>query len=193
MSDTSQQWKVLLVRASIPALVAIVMGYAIFRSQIFIPTMKASQFVLSGVTAGLAFGFFKSTTVRNAMAALFVWYLLTMLLVENFNSWNLILNGTYIIAIAAAVYIQIVFTRQSLVRTPVQRIAAAGVLVALANGVVILLFGLATPARTFSHPGFWLDAILFNLQIGTLIGLGAGFGGELAEWLVVRYLVESDE
>jgi hypothetical protein len=193
MGDTSRQWKTLIVRGAIPALVTIVTGYAIFRSQIFVSTMKASQFVLSGMTSGLAFGFFKSTTVRNAMAALFVWYLLAMLLIENFNSWNLILNGTYIIAVAAAVYVQILFARRSLVRTPVQRIAAAGVLVALANGVVILLFGLATPARTFSHPGFWLDAILFNLQIGTLIGLAAGFGGELAEWLVEKYLVESDE
>jgi len=164
-----------------------------FRFSIFEPTQKASQFVLSGVAAGIAYAFLRSSTLRNMLAAQLVWYIVIRLRVGEVSLWLLVLDAPYIAGIAAAVLVWLRLSNRSLVRTPVQRIVAAGVLVAVANAVVVVVLGLFAVGATASHPSAWLEAILFNLQIGTLIGIAVGAGAELAEWLVAKFRVTPHE
>lgn len=189
MSDIATTWKIGLVRAICPVLGSILLGLVLFQFSIFVPTQKASQFVFSGVAAGISYAFLKSSSLRNMLAAQLVWFIVIRVRVGEVSLWLLLLDATYIAGIAAAVYAWLTLSDRSYVRTSVQRIVAAGVLVAVANAIIVFVLGVFAAGAVTSHPTSWFEAILFNLQIGTLIGLAVGAGAELAEWLVTKFFM----
>jgi hypothetical protein len=193
MDMTEVFWKRGLLRAAVVTIVAMAVGFAFFRSLIFIPTMKASQFMISGVTAGIAYAGWRGTSLRQGIVPLFLWYLVLMFLVEDFNSWLPVLDGAYIVGIAGAVWLYLYAVRASLVRGWMQRVAAAAVLVALANGLIVVVLAAVSVPSLLLQGQFLHDTVFWNMQIGTLIGLGVGWGFECAEYLTARFLPEGVE
>jgi hypothetical protein len=92
--------------------------------------------------------------------------------------------------IAAAVFLYCYFVRKEVVRGLLQRVAAAGVILAIANALIILFLGMFNLHTVSASPGSYASAALRNLQIGTLIGIGFGLGVELAEYIIRRVTPE---
>jgi predicted RNA-binding Zn-ribbon protein involved in translation (DUF1610 family) len=177
--------KMSIVRTLVVALASIAIGVLFFHSNVFIPTMRASQFLSSGITAALVYAALKVLRPRDGMAALLVWYLVLTLLLVNPDSWLFILAAVYVVGIASAVYVYDLFARKNFVRGLLQHVAAMGVLTGLANGVIVLilfLIGTRDP-HTFTS-GRVYAAAFENLQLGSVIGIALGFGMQLAEFLL---------
>lgn len=162
-------------------------GFLFFRLNVFDMRMWPSQFLTSGVTAAIFYAALKTPRWRDGFAALFVWYLVLTFLVGEYNSWLPILHFAYVGGIAAAVYLYHHFVRNDIVRGMVQRVAAAGVITAVVNAVIILFLGLFSWRTVFASPGYIASAVFKNLQIGTLIGIGLGAGVEIAEYIIRRF------
>jgi hypothetical protein len=162
-------------------------GFLFFRFSVFDMRMWPSQFLTSGVTAAIFYAALKTPRWRDGFAALLVWYLVLTLLVGEYNSWLPILHFVYVAGITAAVYLYHSFVRKDIVRGMVQRVAAAGVITAVVNAVIILFLGLFSWRTVFASPGYIASAVFKNLQIGTLIGIGFGTGVETAEYLIRRF------
>jgi predicted RNA-binding Zn-ribbon protein involved in translation (DUF1610 family) len=185
--DMSQAEKVrLATRALVVAGTAIAVGLAIFQGGVFTPTMRAFQFTFSGITAGLSYAAIKEGNLRLGFAALLIWYLVLIFLFEHreYNSWLLVLNLTYIVGIAGAAYLHGRLVETSLVRGIAQRIAAMGVLVALANGFIVVILASFSLRSALNHPMVVLEQSFRNLQLGTLLGLAIGIGIEIAEYVL---------
>lgn len=187
--DINQAAKVRFVsRALIVAGTAIALGLAIFQGGVFTPTMRAFQFAFSGITAGLFYAAIKEGNFRLGFVALFVWFLILTFIIEGGedNSWLLALNCTYIVGIAGALYLHRRLVEASLVRGIAQPIAAMGVLIALANGLIVILLASFSLRQVLDHPMVVLEQSFRNLQIGTLLGLAIGIGIEIAEYVLRR-------
>jgi hypothetical protein len=52
-------------RALVVSAACIVLGVIIFQNTVFIPTMRAFQFTLSGITAGISYAALKASCIRN--------------------------------------------------------------------------------------------------------------------------------
>jgi hypothetical protein len=183
--------KTSIVRALVVALASIAFGVLFFRSNVFISTMRASQFLSSGITAALFYAALKVSRPRDGLAALLVWYLILTLLIVRPDSWLFILAAVYVVGIATAVYVYDYFARKNFVRGLLQHVAAMGVLTGLANGViVVILFLIGMGQHTFTSGRVF--AIAFNnLQLGSVIGIALGFGMQLAEFLLRLPLVQT--
>jgi hypothetical protein len=191
--DPSKQAVLLsVVRASVVALSVILLGVAFYGSAVVTPTMVASQFTFSGITAGIMYAALKFGSRRNGLAALLVWYVVMTGLIVHFNWWLLILNFGYVAGVACAVWVfSWTATRYNL-QLPA-RIAIAGAIMSLANGVIIVFLALFSPHAVMARFESWLHVVYRNLQLGALIGLAAGTGIELSEYLVGRLLDTSEE
>jgi hypothetical protein len=174
-----------IVRTAVVAGTGIAVGFLIFHQEIFIPTMVSFQFTISSITAGLSYAALRGKTPRNGLAALLIWYLVLMFLIEEFNSWLPILNLAYLLGIAGAIFVYEYVIRKLLVRGKAQRIAAAAVFTAIANGLIVVTLGLVTTNAIY-HPARILEVGYHNVQIGTLIGLAIGIGMEIAEYLLEK-------
>ena len=172
---------------------ALTLGYALYRSSIFVPTMRVSQFAMSGVTMAIAYAAWKARAVRNGLAALFVWYVCLTTLIVPFNWWLLILDSFYIAGMTAAVLVHQSAVVPRLRSYPLLRVALAGAITSIANGLIIVALFLFSCLFLYSWQAIptHLDAaygnIYFNLNIGALIGLGVGIGMEIAEYLNGRF------
>jgi hypothetical protein len=162
-------------------------GFLFFRLSVFDMRMWASQFLTSGVTAAIFYAALKTPRWRDGFAALLIWYLVLTFLVAKYNSWLPILHFAYVAGIAAAVYLYTYFVRREIVRGLVQRVAAAGVITAVVNAVIIVFLGLFSWRTVFASPGYIASWVFKNLQIGTLIGIGFGTGVEIAEYIIRRF------
>jgi predicted RNA-binding Zn-ribbon protein involved in translation (DUF1610 family) len=185
--DMNQAEKVrFATRALIVAGTAMAVGLAIFQGGVFTPTMRAFQFTFSGITAGLFYAAMKEGNRRLGFVALFVWYLVSTFLVEHreFSSWLLVLNLAYLVGIAGATYLHGRLVDASLVRGIAQRIAAMGVLIALANGFIVVILSSFSLRSAMNHPMIVLEQSFRNLQLGTLLGLAIGIGVEIAEYVL---------
>jgi hypothetical protein len=190
MYSLETTWSRTFLRAAIVAGSVLLVGFVLFPSMVFVPTMRAWQFTESSITAGLAYAGFNSSSKRNALAALFVWYIILLLLMGPFHRWVLVLNLVYIGGIASAIYGYNFLVKKPVVHTAIQRILVAGGLVAIANGLIIIVLGLILFSWMISHLDETWMHIVANLQFGALIGLAMGVGIELAEY-VLRQFVDS--
>jgi len=182
-----------LLRMILAACTTVAFGLLFFQLSVFNMRMMASQFMMSGVTAGIAYAALKTPRWRDGLAALFVWYIVLTFFISQYNWWLLVLFFAYIMGIAAAVYLYLYFVRREIVRGALQRVAASGVITAVANAVIILFLGLVTMVLGYSAsnislatPGYYASMVFRNLQLGTLIGIGFGVGAELAEYIIRR-------
>ncbi len=174
------------IRALLVAASTVVVGLVLFHERVFIPTSREFQFLVCGVTGGLFYGALRANSLRNGLAALFVWYIVLSLLIGHPSLWNFTLDLVYIVAVAAAVYLCYRLDRSSVLRTSLQRIAAMAVFMGVANGLAIIVLSLIHFQTLLAHPLTVLEYALLNLELGTIIGLGLGAGMEGAEWILRR-------
>lgn len=187
--DTTQRGRNRAIsRAVVVSGFCIAAGLILYRFAVFDPSMRAFQFTMSGVSIGLAYAAWKGHVIRNGLAALFVWYAVLTGLIEEFNSWLLILNFAYIGGMAGATFVhqRVVETRS--VRGGIQRVALAGALMAIANGLIVVFLSLFSFNAVVAHAATWMEVTYHNLQLGALIGLSTGSGMELAEYLNANFL-----
>jgi hypothetical protein len=170
-------------RAVVVSGLGIVVGLVLYRLSVFIPTMRASQFLVSGVSIGLAYAAFRGHAIRNGLAALLVWYAVLTGLIEDFNPWGLILNFAYIGGMAGATFVHQRVVETRFVRGAIQRVALAGAFMAIANGLIVVFLALFSWKVVLTHAATWIEVVYYNLQLGALIGLATGLGMELAEYL----------
>jgi hypothetical protein len=186
------------VKQTITRLVAVaasglILGYLLYRSSIFIPTMKASQFTSSSVTIAIAYTAWKAHALRNGFAALFVWYIVLTTMIVQFNSWLLILASFYIAGMAGAVLLHQSAVVPRLGSYPVLRVLLSGALTSIANGLIVSVLFLFSFRLILAHLDTAYDTVYYNLKVGALIGLGVGIGMEIAEHLIARFLQLPDE
>jgi len=161
-------------------------GFLYFRENILNLRLVASQFLTSGVTAGIAYSALHLPRQRDGLVALLIWFVVLTFLVEQPGVHVGIVNLVFIAGIAAAVYVYVSFIRKGIVKGWLQRVASAGVVTALANALITVVLGLTSRMVVFASTGFFASTVFRNLQYGTLVGIGIGVGAELAELLIGR-------
>jgi hypothetical protein len=175
-----------ILRMLLAACTTVGFGLIFFRLNVFEMGLIASQFLISGITSATAYAALKTPRWRDGLAALFVWYVVLMFLAGGYNAYLLILYLAYVAGIAAAVCLYCYFVRKEIVRGVLQRVAAAGVIIAVANALIILFLGFFNTHAVAASPGSFASTVFRNLQIGTLIGIGFGLGVEIAEYIIRR-------
>jgi len=161
-------------------------GFLYFRENVLNLRMIASQFLTSGVTAGIAYAALHLPRRRDGVVALLIWYFVWTFFVER-PGWHIgVLNLVYVAGIAAAVFVYVTFIRKGIVRGPLQRVATAGVVTAIADALITVVLGLTSRMVVFATLGFFASSVFRNLQYGTLVGIGIGVAAELAELLIGR-------
>ncbi len=175
-----------ILRMVVVACAILGFGLVFFRLKVFDVGMIASQFLAGGITAAIAYSALKTPRWRDGFVALLVWYIVLTFLVVQYHAYLLILNFAYVAGIAAAVYLYYYFVRKEVVRGLLQRVAAAGVILAIANAFIILFLGMFNLHAVYASPGSYASTILRNLQLGTLVGIGFGLGVEIAEYIIRR-------
>ena len=175
-----------IIRMAVVACTTVGFGLVFFRLKVFDMGMMASQFLISGITGAITYASLKTPRRRDGFVALLVWYIILTFLVVQYRAYLLILNFAYVAGIAASVFLYYYSVRKELVRGVLQRVAAAGVILALANAVIIVFLGLFNAHAVISSPGSYASAVFKNLQFGTLIGIGFGLGVEIAEEIIRR-------
>jgi hypothetical protein len=175
-----------ILRMVVVACAILGFGLVFFRLKVFDVGMIASQFLAGGITAAIAYSALKTSRWRDGFVALLVWYIVLTFLVVQYHAYLLILNFAYVAGIAAAVYLYYYFVRKEVVRGLLQRVAAAGVILAIANAFIILFLGMFNLHAVYASPGSYASTILRNLQLGTLVGIGFGLGVEIAEYIIRR-------
>lgn len=194
METTLQSAREFVIRFVGVSAVAIALGMAMYGRRVFIATAWPFQFTQSGVTAGLFYASLKNlSSVKNGIAALFVWYVLLQTLFVKFNTWLPILDLGYVGGIAAAIYLYAYVIRKKLIHGIVQRLAASIVFLGLTNVLIVILLSLVqlvlySYQRTHIASFFSevLRGIRINLLVGCLIGFGAGVGIEFVEYYLKR-------
>jgi hypothetical protein len=192
MTTIGSDWKHLLLRAAVISGAGILVGYIFYGGLVFDPTMKASQFFISSITAGLAYAFLKSSKPRNLWAALLIYFIVFAGLRVEVSWWNTILNLVYISLITAAIFVYNYIVRKPFSKYVILRIIFASAITSIANGLIIVVLGafnVQVIVNQFSH---WFEAVEFNVMIGAMIGLAIGVGIELAEYFNSA-LVEYEE
>jgi hypothetical protein len=184
-SESAQDivWHTIL-RLIVVACLILGFGLVFFRLNVFSMRLTASQFLTSGVTAAIAYAALQTPRRRDLLAALFVWYIVLVFFVTQYTPWLLALYAAYVAGIAAAVYIYVLFVRKNIVRGTVQRVAAAGVITAVINALIMVILGLFSWRAVTASLGFYASLVFRNLQFGTLIGISFGIGVECAEYAI---------
>jgi hypothetical protein len=158
-------------------------GYLFYGSWIFVPTSPPSQFTLSSIAAGLFYGLAKSSSYRNALTAILIWYVISTF-VDVHNGWLFILFLVYIAAISAAVYVYMILVRRPLFNGILQRVATMSLLIGIVNALAIPILSAIQSLSGHVRLSTVVDTTISNFQLGTLIGLGVGVGIEIAEYLL---------
>jgi len=161
-------------------------GFLYFRDNVLNLRLIASQFLTSGLTAGIMYSALHLARRRDGFVALLVWYIVWTFFVDRPGWYIGVLNFVYVAGIAAAVYVYVAFIRKGIVKGALQRVAAAGVVTAIANALITVVLGLTSRVVVFASLGFFASTVFRNLQYGTLVGIGIGVGAELAELLIGR-------
>ena len=182
--------KQIIVRILIVAGTGIAVGFVLFRSAIFIPTMTTIQFTISSITVGLFYSMIKSSTLRNGLATLLIWYFVNSVFFDPHNRWMWILNLAYISGIAGACYLSMFTIKKGYVNGMVMRIAAFTVFIAIVNGLIVVILSLYSWRRAIAHLDKLFQSTLSNLELGAMIGLGLGIGIEIAEYIINKYFAD---
>lgn len=183
MSPLNAHTKQLILRILMVAASGIAAGYCFRGSLIFVPTTVSFQFTYSTITVALFYSFSKSLSLRDALVAVLMWYVVSTLLDVKSGS-TIVMYFVYVAGISTAVHIYLRIISQPLFRGVLQRIAAFSLLHATLNAVIILvlkIFWAIIWNVTFQKtPQLMLD----NFELGALIGLGLGAGIQLAEYVL---------
>jgi hypothetical protein len=196
MESIQMYSKQIIVRILIVAGTGMVIGFLLFRAAIFIPTMTTFQFTISSVTVGLFYSILKSSTLRNGLVALLIWYFVNSAFFDPHNRWMLVLNLVYIGGIAGACYLSMFTIKKGYVHSMVMRIATLTVFIAIVNGLIVFFLSLFSWHRAIAHQDKLFQIALSNLELGAMIGLGLGIGIEIAEYVINKYFTDeanSDE
>jgi predicted RNA-binding Zn-ribbon protein involved in translation (DUF1610 family) len=184
LTDLSSKQPIL--RGVIVAIAGLAIGFAFYQWEIFSPHMRAFQFTVISITAGIFYAAIKQSAIRNGLAALVVWYVLLTFLIVRFAPWHLLLDFIYIAVIAAVVYLDVYAAARLPLGGRLQRVAAMLTLTAAGNALIVLIIGLIRLPESLSKPKVLVDSSFFNLKLGGLVGLGLGIGMEIAEYVVAR-------
>ena len=187
MESIQMYSKQIIVRILIVTGTGLGIGFILFRGAIFIPTMTAFQFTISCITVGLFYSILKSSTLRNGLAAVLIWYFVNSAFFDPHNRWMLVLNLAYIGGIAGACYLSMFTIKNGYVQSIVMRIAALTVFIAIVNGLIVVFLSLFSWHRAITHLGKLFQNTLTNLELGAMIGLGLGIGIEIAEYIINNY------
>ena len=152
---------------------------------IFVPTMSAFMFPVSGTSIGIAYGAFKGGHTRQGIIALLLWYLV-LCGFSPYILWMYIMNGTYVTILALTMAAMPLLGDKLRLRHWSQRIILAALLIGIAHALTIVVLDLFRMQRFLGNPLRYLGFSLENLRRGTVIGLAAGMGMELAEVIVGR-------
>jgi hypothetical protein len=175
-----------LLRSIVVGCVTVGFGLLFFRLSVFDTRMVAFQFLVSGVTAAVFYPFLKSGRRWEGLVPLAVWFLLLTFFIGQYTPFLPVNNFLYVTGIAAAVGVYESLVRRELLRGLLQRVASAGVIIAIANAVIYALLSLRFWPAVSTSFGYYASMAFRNLQFGTLIGIGFGLGVEAAEYLVPR-------
>lgn len=162
----------------------IAIAFLIYRAEVFTPTMWPFQFLVSGITIGIAFTTFREKNYWGGLALLLLWYLVLTIPTSQGNSWIFILEGVYTVIISAAVYLYIHIAGKSFIKNEISRIVTSTLVIGIFNSLNILVLSLYTLQSLFSHFPSIVDAMFLNLKIGAMLGLFMGVGIELADYLI---------
>jgi hypothetical protein len=167
-------------RSLLVIVIGMATGFLLYGSLIFVPTKPPFQFTLSSISAGLFYGVSKSSSYRNALAVVLVWYVVSTLVALH-NWWAFVVLFFYITGYSAAVYVYMIVIKRPPFNGILQRVVTASILTGTFNVLVILL--LSVLQLTFRRLTLSLvpSAALDNFQLGSLMGLGTGVGIEIAE------------
>ncbi len=193
MQSTHSTWKNAMLRAMVVSGFGIALGFVLYQFSIFRPTMRVSQFTFSSITIGMTYAALKVSRQRDGLAALFVWNVVLTGLIEEFNSWLLVLNLAYIAGMAGVTFLHHYVVRRNVVAGAFQRIVLAGAMIAIGNALIAVFLAIISWKVSLSHLGSTMEHVFYNLQIGTLIGLAAGLGMEIAEYLNGKFLEQPEE
>jgi len=174
-----------LLRFVIVSGLVIAAGYVLYRNAVFIRTMWPYQFFLTGITVGIAYMAYKSTSRHNGFLILLIWFFLVLgniLLIgrEALQSWHIFLRSIYVLSMICAIYLYVHSLGKSLMRTVIKRMMAATIIIAVMNGMIVIILGIVSSGR----PAEMLHAIYHNIAIGGQIGILTGFGIEIAEYVI---------
>ena len=190
MNVSRKGWLEAIVRAVVVAGTSTVAGYVLYPYGVFTPNMVAFQFISSGCTSGLAYASLRSPNARSGLASLVLWFVVLTWLIETFNPWLLALNTTYVVEIAGAVFCYEILTQKPLFKLAISRILLAGVLLTLANALIIVTLDLISVVIARGHFAWFFriigKSLLINTHYGALIGLAVGCGIEIANLFVTR-------
>ncbi|MCX6121266.1 MAG: hypothetical protein NTX44_06565 [Ignavibacteriales bacterium] len=162
----------------------IAIAFLIYRAEVFTPTMWPFQFLVSGITIGIAFTTFREKNYRGGIALLILWYLVLTIPTSQGNSWIFILEGVYAVIISAAVYLYIHIVGKSFIKNEIFRIITSTLIIGIFNSLIILVLGLYTLQSLFRNFPSIVDAMFLNLKIGGMLGLFMGVGIELSDYLI---------
>ncbi|MGD0591406.1 MAG: hypothetical protein ABSA44_11515 [Bacteroidota bacterium] len=164
--------------------VIIGLAYLIYGSSVFIPTRWPFQYLISGITIGIAFATFRDKNYREGIALLALWYIILFGSVTGRHSWMFILEGTYIIIISIAVFFCITIVRKPFINNEFLRVCTSTVILGIANSFIVVLLNLFSLTHIYPHLSQIFDAMFLNLKIGAMLGLFMGVGVELSDGII---------
>jgi hypothetical protein len=192
MDKTKKPWKQSILRALIISASGILFGFVLYGNAVFISTLVPVQFTVSSITAGIVYAALKSQSPRIVWAMLLIWYALLTGREALHNSWLFILYFTYIVGITVAIFAYNHIVTKPAVNRVVLRPIFAAAIIAIVNGLIIILLELIQYIVYGIHFRIRLDIVNLNTQFGAIIGIAIGTGIEIAEYLI-RKLSEDEE
>jgi len=81
------KWREVTMRAAIVAVACVAFGFAVYQRHIFNIYHTQVQFVIAGITIGMAYAFVKANRLRDGVAALVVWYVVLVGLILHEHSF----------------------------------------------------------------------------------------------------------
>ena len=177
-----------LVRCISISGVIIGLAYLIHGSSVVIPTRWPFQYLISGITIGIAFTTFRDNNYREGIALLALWYVILLGSIAERFMWIFILEGTYIIIISFAVYLYITIIRNPFINNEFLRVCTSIVILALANSFIIIVLKLISLTPIYPHLSQIFDAMFLNMKIGAMLGLFMGVGVELSDSIIIPTL-----
>jgi len=187
VDSISLVWKQAILRFAVVFALVLAVGFIFFQKSICISTTPSFQFLVTGGTIGISYAAFKTGAPKNASFPLLVWYILLAGKKALENNWLLVLYGSYILAMAGAVYLYSKIASRPFIKGYIQRIFTLTMIIAVVNGLLVVFLGLLPTKEIAANPTYFLHAIYLNVQIGAMIGVSSGLGIEVAEYFDRRW------
>ncbi len=172
------------------AVTGLIIGVAflIYDGAVFVPTVWPFQFLISGITLGISYAVFSAKRIKEGIGILALFFMFSSGVVTPHEIWHFVQNGVYIGVLACAVYVHLFLIRKRVVTNRIVSVVAAGAVIGIANGLVILVLSLFSPFAVWAHTSILLQAVHLNLRVGALAGLLFGIGIEISTFVIRRFL-----